>query len=408
MQRGVAAPSIAGRTIGGAFGSRHAPCSRRKPARVSAAAVSRFGWQPWPTTPPDRRQAVLPLGASSGPRSGRARGTAAARPGLRTRRISAIARSWSGTVQSTSVETTVSNEPSGNGSALGAGASTTSPVGQPAARSRLAIGSSGSVRTSSVTSGAVVVEVEPGARADLEHAPARLGRRSRAGGRAGPPPRCPSASGRTSRRRSGRMTLMSLILPQRRRLRKRSPPRRPVGRARARRRHRREPRRIAEQRVDLAAQPLRRQLRVGDDRPPRPPRSIQRALPVWWSARRVRDTGRGSPGVPCAAISNTEPPERATHRSRGQQRLAEAVDVRLEQVVRGRGPAAAAPRSRAARHACSTRYGAPANAGDRGLVDRARAERPAEDEHAPLVLAEAEAGARGDAGRSRAAAPAGP
>ena len=149
--------------------------------------------------------------------------------------------------------------------------------------------------------------------------------------------------------------------------------------------------------ADLAREPLGRQLARPGSRPPRRRRAIQRALAVWWSPAAcgygIRIAGR-----PCAAISKIEPPARATQRSARRQRVAERRDVLAQVVVSAGGDAVAQRRrSRARPQACSTWNGAPANAVDRGLVDRARAERPAEDQHARVVLVQAEALARGRA-----------
>ena len=76
----------------------------------------------------------------------------------------------------------------------------------------------------------------------------------------------------------------------------------------------------------------------------------------------------------------------------GQQRLAEVGDVAAQVVVRSPG---AGPRARARSRspaACRTRKRAPANAVDRRLVDRPRALRAAEHEHARLVAARSRSG----------------
>ena len=57
----------------------------------------------------------------------------------------------------------------------------------------------------------------------------------------------------------------------------------------------------------------------------------------------VRDTGRGSPGCPCAAISKTEPPARATHEvGRRAAPRRSCVDVGAQVVARRRRRAGAA------------------------------------------------------------------
>ena len=96
--------------------------------------------------------------------------------------------------------------------------------------------------------------------------------------------------------------------------------------------HRAEPRGVAEQGVDLGAQALRRELRVGQDRGGAAS-AIQRALAVWWSAEAC-GYGISRAGSPYWASSNTEPPARATARSEAASARAEDLDVLVQVVVR--------------------------------------------------------------------------
>ena len=96
-------------------------------------------------------------------------------PGRSTRRISSSAASGSGTVQSTSVVTTVSTEPVAAGSASAPARSTRprTPLRRSRDSSRRAIGPAGSVEDELVEPVGIERQVEPGPGADLEHAPAR-------------------------------------------------------------------------------------------------------------------------------------------------------------------------------------------------------------------------------------------
>ena len=109
-----------------------------------------------------------------------------------------------------------------------------------------------------------------------------------------------------------------------------------------------------------------------------PASAIQRALSRWCSAVAC-GYGTSTAGLPAAAISNTEPPARATHQVAGRERVGQAVEIFVEAVVRRAGRAApgAAParRSRAARRrAARPRHGplARANASSAArLIERA-------------------------------------
>ena len=148
--------SDSGRTIGGAFGSSPSSISTSpKPERRIKSGVGRLRVAAMAEPAPERREAVLPLGERRDRRSARARGRAACRRACSTRSISASARSGSRTVHSTSVQTAVSNESSANGRLLGRrtddGRRGRACRGHAFASSRFAIGSSGSVSTSSLT-----------------------------------------------------------------------------------------------------------------------------------------------------------------------------------------------------------------------------------------------------------------
>ena len=149
--------------------------------------------------------------------------------------------------------------------------------------------------------------------------------------------------------------------------------------------------RVAEQRVDLGrAAAAASARRPGGSSPRRPPPSSAR----WRSGgRRTRaDTGSGSAGSPYWASSNTEPPARATARSAAASALPERRDV-LAQVVVLAGRSQLGEVARAGRRA-GRGSGGVGERLDGGEVDRARAERAAEDQHARRLRRDAELGAR--------------
>ena len=122
------------------------------------------------------------------------------------------------------------------------------------------------------------------------------------------------------------------------------------------------------------------------------PRSLHPArVGLWWSPDAC-GYGISTDGRPYWASSNTEPPARATARSAAASALAERDEVVAQDVVRaGRrevGEVAAAGDVQDAVRRVRERLGG------RG-VDRAGAERAAEDEHARLVGPDAELGAGG-------------
>ena len=177
-----------------------------------------------------------------------------------------------------------------------------------------------------------------------------------------------------------------------------------VGPRQRRRRpsHRLQPRAIAEQRAHLAGQPLRRQLGVGDD-----DRGARLGHPARVGAlvvgRRV-GIGHEDRRAPVGGDLEDRAAGARDAQVAGQQRLAERRDE-LAQVVVGRriGAEPRAQRLVVAR-AAGVQH-AEVGAGQRlhrRLVDRARAQRAAEDEHARVVRRQAEARAGGGAiGRRR-------
>ena len=170
--------------------------------------------------------------------------------------------------------------------------------------------------------------------------------------------------------------------------------------------HRRQARRSPAARRPRA-QPRRRQLGVGDD-----DRGARLGHPARVGGlvvgRRVR-VGDEDRRAPVRGDLEDRAAGARDAQVAGQQRLAEGRDVLAQVVVAGgRGRAArAAPRSRASPQACRTRKSAPASACDRRLVDRARAQRAAEDEHAGVVVGAGRSARARRRGRSPAAAPGG-
>ena len=126
-------------------------------------------------------------------------------------------------------------------------------------------------------------------------------------------------------------------------------------------------------------QALRRQLGVGDRH-----RGAGLGHPAGVGGlvvgRRRAGRGSGPPAGRAAAISNTEPPARATTRSAASERRAERR--RCSRAGRSAGRAPRSARSRARPAACRTWKRRVGERLDRGLVDRAGAERAAEHEHA--------------------------
>ena len=124
-----------------------------------------------------------------------------------------------------------------------------------------------------------------------------------------------------------------------------------------------------------------------------PASAIQRALAVWWSADAcgygIRIAGR-----PYWASSNTEPPARATARSEATSACPNGDDVFAQVVVlAGRSQLGEVAR---AGHVEDVEAGVGERL-DRREVDRARAERAAEDQHAGRLRRDAELGAGGGA-----------
>ena len=163
---------------------------------------------------------------------------------------------------------------------------------------------------------------------------------------------------------------------------------------RGRRGHRRAGAAVVEQdRVDRGAQALRASARRRRITIAAPPCSIQRALAVWWSAVAC-GYGTSTAGRPYWASSKIEPPARATARSAAASAWPNGVEVVAQVVVARPVRRAQVGEVAARRRRASTRYGASANAATAALVDRARAERAAEHEHAALVAARCRARAR--------------
>ena len=169
------------------------------------------------------------------------------------------------------------------------------------------------------------------------------------------------------------------------------------------RRHRGEPRRIEQDRVDLGPQPLAASARRRGSRSPRRrPASSARSRSGGRPSR--ADTARAPPA------GRTAPARRRTRRrARPRGRPPRAPDRTDRGSRAGRSALPGLRRSPKSRRpaTCSTRYGASANAATRRLVDRAGAERAAEDQHAALVRRRSRA-RRGPArARRRAAGPGG-
>ena len=155
-------------------------------------------------------------------------------------------------------------------------------------------------------------------------------------------------------------------------------------------------------RVDLGAQPLRRQLRRRRSRPPRRRPAIQRAFAVWWSARRVRVRDEHGRQPVLRELEDGAAGARDGEVGRGERA---AERDRRSRAGRSGGPGAARSAKSRRPATCSTRYGASANAATAASVDRAGAERAAEDEHAALVRRRCRARRGRARGRRRAAGP---
>ena len=183
--------------------------------------------------------------------------------------------------------------------------------------------------------------------------------------------------------------------------RARRPARRPGGRARATRRPSRAgDRGSASSAVDLRAQPLRRQLVVAQDRGGARLRHPARVggLVVGGGVRIGHEHGRQ------AVLGELE--DRAAGARDGEVggERARSRTGRRTRAARSAGRARAGRRSRARPGTCSTWKGASAKRLDGGEVDRARAQRAAEDQHAGRVRRDPERRAGGRRGRRRAAA----
>ena len=144
--------------------------------------------------------------------------------------------------------------------------------------------------------------------------------------------------------------------------------------------------------ADLSPQPLRPSARRRARRPRRPPRPSS----ARWRSGGRRPRAGTAPGSPAPVRGDLE--DRAAGAGDGEvgrgQRVAERLDVGPQVVARGAGTA----RARSAvvvalrRRRAARRNGASRERLDRGLVDRARAQRAAEDEHARLVRARGRSG----------------